>query len=142
MNHLLGEGVEDSGAYRQGIFWCLLRGEEPHEKVRELQAKIGPNFQQIEIDGFDELMESLDRELEGEVWLPSTGEMAQTMPAPDVKVIDPRDIRGVACRTTEVSPHRRSSTMRCSVARLCSRFDMGGVEYHTPDGGGPGKAKH
>jgi SIR2-like protein len=51
MSHLLGEGVEESGSYRQGIYWCLLRGEEPHENVRELQAQIGRNFQLIEIVG-------------------------------------------------------------------------------------------
>jgi hypothetical protein len=88
MNHLLGEGVEESGAYRQGIYWCLLQGEEPHENVRALQAQIGSNFRMIEIDGFDELMEFLDHELEGEVWLPSTGEMAQTKPVPDPSQLD------------------------------------------------------
>jgi hypothetical protein len=88
MSHLLGEGVEESGAYRQGIYWCVLRGEEPHENVRKLQAQVGGNFRMIEIDGFDQLMESLDRELEGEVWLPSTSEMAQTMPAPDPSRLD------------------------------------------------------
>ena len=98
MSHLLGEGVEESGAYRQGIYWCVLRGEEPHENVRKLQAQIGGNFRMIEIDGFDELMESLDRELEGEVWLPSTREMAQTKPAPDLSRLDfdHRPMDGVA----------------------------------------------
>jgi hypothetical protein len=36
---------------------------------------------------------------------------------PDVKVIDPCDIRGAACRTTKISPHRRASTMRRSMSR-------------------------
>jgi hypothetical protein len=98
MSHLLGEGVDESGAYRQGIYWCVLRGEEPHENVRKLQAQIGGNFRMIEIDGFDELMESLDRDLEGEVWLPSTWEMAQTKPAPDLSRLDfdHRPVDGVA----------------------------------------------
>jgi hypothetical protein len=88
MSHLLGEGVEESGAYRQGIYWCVLRGEEPHENVRKLQAQIDGNFRLIEIDGFDELMESLDWELEGEIWLPSTREMAQAKPPPDLSRLD------------------------------------------------------
>jgi SIR2-like domain len=98
MSHLLGEGVEESSAYRQGVYWCVLRGEEPHENVRELQARIGLNFQLIEIDGFDELMESLNRELEGEVWLPGTWEMAQTKPTPDLSRLDfdHRPMEGVA----------------------------------------------
>jgi hypothetical protein len=35
----------------------------------------------------------------------------------DVTVIEPCDIRGAGCSTTDVNPYRRSSTLRRSVAR-------------------------
>ena len=68
MRHLLEEGIEESGGYRQGIFWCLRRSEEPHESVLRLRNLLGANFQLIEIDGFDELMEALEFELKDEAW--------------------------------------------------------------------------
>jgi hypothetical protein len=37
---------------------------------------------------------------------------------PQVKVMDPWDIQGAACRTTYVSPYRRSSTIKYSDERL------------------------
>ena len=37
---------------------------------------------------------------------------------PQVKVMDPWDIQGAACRTTYVSPYRRASTIKYSDERL------------------------
>lgn len=72
MDHLLGEGLEESGKYRQGIYWCSLKGTELHENVIKLKEQIGGNFFHLEIDGFDELMEALDCELADEYWLPTS----------------------------------------------------------------------
>jgi hypothetical protein len=51
------------------------------------------------------------------------------------------DHRQQIWRTTDVNPHRRASTTRYSVAGSCLCFAMGGVEYRTPDGSGPGKVR-
>src|SRR5438045_3955899 len=68
MGHLLEEGIEECGGFRNGIYWCMRRGEPQHENVRRLQERIGANLRVVEIDGFDEVMAALDRELEGEAW--------------------------------------------------------------------------
>lgn len=68
MRHLLEEGIDASMMYKHGIYWCIRQGEELHENVRRLRERIGTNFRLIEIKGFDELLEGLDRELEGESW--------------------------------------------------------------------------
>ncbi len=66
--HLLAEGIGDCHGYPNGIYWCVRRGESPHENVIQLWDLIGPNLRIVEIDGFDEAIGSLDRELEGEAW--------------------------------------------------------------------------
>jgi SIR2-like domain len=68
MRHLLEEGIDESGGYRQGIYWCIRHGEDPHENVLRLKNLLGPNLQLIRIEGFDELMEELDIELKDEAW--------------------------------------------------------------------------
>ncbi|MCI0390766.1 MAG: hypothetical protein MOB07_18630 [Acidobacteria bacterium] len=72
--HLLEAGIRETNGYRHGIYWCLLKGERPHENVIHLQHLLGSNFRLLEIDGFDELMEALDRELEQEIWLPGNSD--------------------------------------------------------------------
>lgn len=66
MKHLLDEGVEESGGYPHGIFWCVLKGEELHENVLHLQSRIGDNLRLIEIDGFDELTSAINHDLRTE----------------------------------------------------------------------------
>jgi hypothetical protein len=63
MNSLLGP---DTGLkFRQGIFWCVRAGDTPHSNVEALAERLGSNFQYLVIDGFDELMGDLNRELAG-----------------------------------------------------------------------------
>ena len=66
-NHLLGEGIEDSGGYPHGIFWCVIPNETIHPNVSQLREKLGDNFSLVEIEGFDELMREVNRELKQEV---------------------------------------------------------------------------
>lgn len=63
MDSLLGEG---SGlAHRQGVYWCIRKGEVPHPNVEALARRLGSNFQYLEIEGFDELFSDLNVELAG-----------------------------------------------------------------------------
>jgi SIR2-like protein len=63
MDSLLGAatGVK----FRHGIFWCRRTGEDPHPRVEALAQRLGQNFQYLDIDGFDELLTDLNRELAG-----------------------------------------------------------------------------
>lgn len=63
MQSLLGE--ETGLKFRHGIYWCALRGETLHPNVEALAARLGSNFKVLEIEGFDELFVSLNRELAG-----------------------------------------------------------------------------
>jgi hypothetical protein len=72
--HLLEAGIRETNGYRHGIYWCLLKGERPHQNVTHLEGLLGSNFRLLEIAGFDELMEAIDRELEQEIWLPGNSD--------------------------------------------------------------------
>jgi hypothetical protein len=64
MESLLGAatGVK----FRHGIYWCVKSAEQqPHPHVEALAQRLGKNFQYLEIDGFDELLTDLNRELAG-----------------------------------------------------------------------------
>ena len=63
MESLLGAatGVK----FRHGIYWCVKSAEQPHPHVEALAHRLGKNFQYLEIDGFDELLTDLNRELAG-----------------------------------------------------------------------------
>jgi hypothetical protein len=52
--------------FPHGIYWCVRHGETPHPHVEALSRRIGSNFRLLEIDGFDELMSDLAKELAGE----------------------------------------------------------------------------
>lgn len=65
MDHLLGEGIEESSKYAHGIFWCVRNPNDIHDNVRALAKQIGTNFALIQIPGFDEAMVELNRQLAG-----------------------------------------------------------------------------
>ncbi|PQA75149.1 hypothetical protein C3731_02725 [Brucella oryzae] len=60
MSSLLG--AEDQ-KFRHGIFWCVRTGEQLHPNVQSLSARLGSNFQKLEIKGFDEILTDLNLEL-------------------------------------------------------------------------------
>ncbi len=64
MKDLLGE--ESSLAFRKGVFWCRMKSEPFHPNAVALQDRLGANFHDIEIDGFDRLFNELDTELKSE----------------------------------------------------------------------------
>lgn len=65
MEHLLGEGVDESSHYAHGIFWCVRKPDDIHDNVKSFASKIGSNFTLVQIAGFDEAMVELNRLLTG-----------------------------------------------------------------------------
>lgn len=60
MQHLLLNNIKQADGYKNGIYWCLRKGEKPEDAspyVKDLIAKIGSDFQFIEIDSFDSLFD-------------------------------------------------------------------------------------
>ncbi|MEZ4901816.1 MAG: hypothetical protein R2822_08685 [Spirosomataceae bacterium] len=58
MQHLLLNNIKQAEGYKNGIYWCLRKGEKPEDAspfVKEIIAKIGSDFQFVEIDSFDSL---------------------------------------------------------------------------------------
>lgn len=51
-------GQSDAGRldFRNGIYWCVRSGEDPHPKVLELARRLSSNFTLVEIEGFDEVL--------------------------------------------------------------------------------------
>jgi hypothetical protein len=64
--HLLSANAKRTQQFKNGIFWCHLPGEPIHPNVEALRRTIGSNFKLLEIEGFDELMVELSRELANE----------------------------------------------------------------------------
>jgi hypothetical protein len=66
MEHLLSKNVKAAQRYRSGIYWCVRPGETTHPHVASLARLLKDNFRLLEIDGFDEVMADLARELRTE----------------------------------------------------------------------------
>lgn len=58
-------GPDTGIKFRNGIYWCLRKGDTPHPNVEVLASRLGSNFQYLEIDGFDELFVDLNKSLAG-----------------------------------------------------------------------------
>ncbi len=88
MESLLGAatGVK----FRHGIYWCRRSGEPPHPHVEALATRLGSNFQYLDIDGFDELLTDLNRELAGvQRFAPPPGDR-------DIKQFDDQPVPGAS----------------------------------------------
>ena len=62
MQNLLLNNVKQAENYKNGIYWCLRKGEKPQDAtpyVKELIHKIGSNFQFVEIESFDNLFDKV-----------------------------------------------------------------------------------
>lgn len=76
MDHLLTKNAKQAHNYRNGIYWCIRKGETLHPNVESLRRTIKGNFRVLEIAGFDELMEDLAHVVHGE-------DFYQTAPSPE-----------------------------------------------------------
>lgn len=63
METLLGPSAAQH--LRHGIFWCYRKGESLHPNVEALARRLGSNFEPLEIDGFDQLLSDVNKELAG-----------------------------------------------------------------------------
>lgn len=65
MEGLFGQNREGRLDFPNGVYWCVRHGESAHPNVESLARRVGSNFKFLRIDGFDELLTDLSKELEG-----------------------------------------------------------------------------
>ena len=109
MEGLFGKLRTGNGNFRGGVYWCHVRDETLHPRVRALQSAIGTNFFALPIDGFDELLVDLNAQ-------PASQHAVATIPS------DPRTSRAPADRVAAtirtrpavaaVKPRREPGTVR------------------------------
>jgi hypothetical protein len=83
MNGLLGRVASGRTAFRNGLYWCSRSGSVLHPQVQELAGRVGNNFRQVRIDGFDELLAELDFVLRDVDHFGKGSEVPAPQPAPD-----------------------------------------------------------
>jgi len=66
MEGLFGQEKQGRLDFPNGVYWCLRHGENLHPHVEALQRRLGSNFKLLRIDGFDELLEELGKDLAGQ----------------------------------------------------------------------------
>lgn len=82
MEHLLRDSAAETHNFKNGVYWCVRKGETLHPNVEAFQRQIGSNFTALEIEGFDELLDHLSRNLRSEDrYLHSAAKGASTQPA-------------------------------------------------------------
>ncbi len=62
MQHLLINNADKTFNYKNGIYWCIRKGEKPEDAtdhVKTLAKTIGSNFQFVEIESFDHLFDKV-----------------------------------------------------------------------------------
>jgi hypothetical protein len=65
MDGLFGQSDVGRLDFRNGIYWCIRSGENPHPKLLELAQRLSSNFTFVEIEGFDELLTDAAKQLTG-----------------------------------------------------------------------------
>jgi hypothetical protein len=65
MNGLFGQSDTGRLDFRNGVYWCVRRGDSPHPRVLALAQRLGSNFTFVEIEGFDELLTDVSKQLVG-----------------------------------------------------------------------------
>lgn len=117
MQHLLEEGIEESHNYHCGVYWCVRPGEILHDNVKSLREKLGSNLSVVEISGFDELLTSLDKELEDQWWF-----IGPTKASPPAISLDHRfDLQPLDGTTLQDLDH---DLILSTFSQYCKRFKL------------------
>lgn len=66
MEGVFGKSRTGRQDFPHGVFWCSRGDETAHPHVEALSRRLKSNFRLLRIDGFDELLDDLSRELAGE----------------------------------------------------------------------------
>ena len=65
MEGLFSQNKEGRLDFPNGVYWCARHGESLHPNVETFARRLGSNFRLLRINGFDELLSDLSKELAG-----------------------------------------------------------------------------
>jgi len=88
MEGLFSQNKEGRLDFPAGVYWCARQGENLHPNVENLAKRLGSNFRLLRVDGFDELLSELSKELAGQDRLPASG--TEGRPLQDRQAFDER----------------------------------------------------
>jgi hypothetical protein len=109
-------GASAGAKFRHGVYWCIRSDEKPHANVEALAKRLGKNFQYLEIDGFDELLTDLNRELAG---------IQRFAPLPDDKDVKQFDDQPVLEATWgDIDADLALTTLR----QYCAKLERGTID--------------
>lgn len=124
MNHLLINNAEDAHFYKNGIYWCLRKGESPDDLpdyVKLLSQTIGSNLQFVEIESFDHLFDKV-------VWA-HLGEEKMRVDLPKLSIINAtsyNEIKNFDMRVTLGSSIEdlEMSLLKVRVGKYCEKLNI------------------
>ena len=88
MEGLFGQNKEGRLDFPNGVYWCVRYGESLHPNVEAFARRLGSNFRLLQIDGFDEVLVDLSKELAGQDRYAAAGAGAGLLP--DILAFDER----------------------------------------------------
>jgi hypothetical protein len=88
MEGLFGQSKGGRLDFPNGVYWCARHGESLHPNVQAFAQRLGTNFRLVRIDGFDELLADLSKELAGHDRYAAAGAGARTQS--DLRAFDER----------------------------------------------------
>lgn len=88
MEGLFGQNKEGRLDFPNGVYWCTRHVENLHPNVEAFARRLGSNFRLLRIDGFDELLADLSKELAGHDRYAAMGTGGRT--AHDIQAFDER----------------------------------------------------
>ena len=88
MEGLFGQSKEGRLDFPNGVYWCTRHAESLHPNVEAFARRLGSNFRLLHIDGFDELLADLSKEIAGHDRYALTGNGGRT--SHDAQAFDER----------------------------------------------------
>lgn len=127
MHHLLGGSIEGRLGFRNGLFWCVRKTDQLHPNVISLQATLKSNFQFVEIEGFDELMVGLDKELESESWYTGSVGLSVTISTAPQMAQSRFDLEPLEDKTLD---DLNIDLILSTLAEYCRRLNLPEINHH------------
>lgn len=123
MQHLLSNNAERAFNFKNGIYWCIRRGEKNSDMtdyVKNLAQQIGPNFQYVEIESFDHLLDKV-------IWSHLEEQKMKLAP----RILSVRRLINTDIKNFDLKPQKQyevddfdNPLLRIRITNYCSRLNI------------------